>query len=184
MLLDKQQELSPFPSEEDVKHVSDAYAEYYRYSFISEKVIKFRDKNIQEWLDEFAIPEIDGHVSLDELERINYFAINYLEKVNRFNALAKSAYDLIALKYNNAYNQEKVRISNECVKNNKKPPSSEVLESYIINNIEDIYSAYKIAELFSEFWKSMQNKAKSLDGRLTSICMIHNIEKRNTKYEN
>lgn len=160
-----------------------AYAEYDKFSYIAAKVIRFKDKTIEEWLEEVAIPQVDSTMSLDEMERLNLMAINLIEKVNRNYGLAKSAFDLASIKYTAAYQKEKITLMEEAKKAKIKMPSADALDTAVQHNIQDTYLAHKIAELFYEFWKSVQTKVKSFDGRLTSLSMLQNMERRNTKYE-
>lgn len=170
-------------SDPDQTLLADAYATYDRYDFTASKSIRFRGKCIEEWLSETRIPDVGTHLSLDEFQRLNYFAIDFMERVNTFYSYAKSTFDLATLKYQTAYNREKVEVIRVYHEQKIKPPPSEILESIVLHSIEDIYSAYKIADLFCDFWAKQQQKARSLDSRLTSIGIIHSFEKKNIKYE-
>lgn len=167
-------------SEEDF---ASAYAEYDRYAFLALKSIKFKDKSIEEWLEETAIPEVSTNMTLAQLESMNYFAINLIEKVNRNYAQAKSTFDLAAIKYQAAYTTAKIDLIRSYQETKTKIPNAEMVDTLVSAAIKDIYMGHKVAELFCEFWRSLQAKVKSFDARLTSIGMIHNIEKRNVKYE-
>lgn len=169
-------------TEDPVDEIANAYAEYDRFSYIASKSIKFRGKSIDEWLVETAIPEISENISMDEFERVNYLTINLIEKINKNYAYAKSSFDLSNMKYQSAYNKEKIGIIEKCQVNKSKIPNVDLLDSIIINNIKDIFLAFRLSELFHEFWKSVHSKVKSLDGRLTSISMIHNSS-RGAKYD-
>ncbi len=166
----------------DDEDLAFAYAEYDRFSFIAAKVMKFRDKTIEEWMHEIAIPEVDSTMNLDEMGQLNLFAINLIEKVNRNYGYAKSAFDMATIKYSTAFQKEKIRILEE-LRKTKSKASADSIETAVQHNIKDIYLAHKVAELFYEFWKSVQAKVKSFDGRLTSISMISQMERRNVKYE-
>lgn len=170
--------------EENGPDLSFAYFEADRLGFVSSRVIKFRDKTLDEWLDEIAIPEISLSMSMDDMEKSNILAINLIEKVNRNYSYAKSAFDLASLKYETGYQNEKVSILQAYQRENKKFPTSEMLATLAGNNTQDLYAAYKISELFYEFWKTAQQKIKSLDGRLTSISMIYNTERKESKFRN
>ena len=168
---------------EDEQDLAFAYAEYDRFSFIASKVLKFRNKTIEEWLEATAIPTISPDISLDEMEKLNLFAINLIETVNKNYSYAKSSFDLSALKYAGAYQKEKISLIQQCKDAKTKVPNADLLETITVNNIKDIYLAQKIAELFYEFWRGVHAKVKSFDGRLTSISMIHNAERKSSKHE-
>lgn len=176
-------EVKTEPEPSDEEDAAFAYATYDRFSFIASKVLRFRNKTIDEWIQELAIPKTEKNMTLEDMESLNLYAIGLIEKVNSNYAYAKSAFDLSAIKFNTAYHKEKIAILEECKASKIKAPNADNLEAAALYRLKDIDTAHKVAELFYEFWKSMQSKMKSLDGRLTSISMIHNIEKRNTKYE-
>lgn len=170
----KVEEKSPINTEE--LFLSSAQYDYLNH--IVHKSFEFRGKTLTEWSDMIKIPNIENGISMAEIEDLNLFAIKMGDIVNENLGYSKSSYDLAAMNYEMEITKRKAEFIRDSVKNNAKKMASDLIDTLIRDDARDIFMCYKIAELYYEFWKIAASKLKSLDGRLTSLSMLSNYEKK------
>lgn len=164
------------PLKEEELFLSTTQYEYLNH--IAHKSIEFRGKTLTEWAEAIKIPDIDQGISMGQIEDLNLFAIRIGDMINENLAYSKSTYDLAAMNYETEITRRKAEFIREAVKSGAKKTAAETIETLIRDDVRDLFMCFKIAELYYEFWKIAFNKLKSLDGRLTSLSMLSNYEKK------
>lgn len=165
-------------AEDLILDVAEAYPNYDQYNYTVHNLLKFRGKSITEWQQEVRIPPATEVMSLNSIEEYSRIMIGLAETVMHNLAYARSSYDTTKMHYENALNKAKMGIYNKAQEKKARIPAKEALEDIAKATIKDLYVAYKIADMFYEYWKVNYDKIKILDNRLTGLSMIKNVESR------
>lgn len=171
--------------EEVALQLAEGLSDFERHFYISNNGIAFRGKTLEAWSKEVVIPSIDNVRSTEDLERFNHIVLEMTEVIMSNLSYAKSSFDMIRLQYKSRKRSEIYSIvnsyRNQDTSNNRtrsRMPSAEVVRDMAESNISELYTSYKLAELFYEFWKNQYDKLKLVDSRLTSLNILRNVESR------
>lgn len=161
-----------------VDTVTSAFPDYERLSFIANESIMFRHKCLTDWAEESKFPKIDGDLSIDELEQYNIDFITKSDSIMTNLSYARASFELAKLQYSRNLNATKAIILEERRAAGARAPGAEVLEGMARTRIMDDYAAYKLAEMILEFWKTMYDKLRLIDNRLTGMNILRNVESK------
>lgn len=159
--------------------VIDTFAEgfpsFEQYIHFVHSVLQFEGKTLDQWLEEVNMPIIGGQLTIAELEAYNHHYLNTNDKIMRNLGISRATFDAAKMHYENAIVMAKRNIMAEIERSDaqkKKAPSAEALQSMAMSRSIEQYNAYKIAELFYEFWKIQYDRLKLIDNRLESLNIL------------
>ena len=134
--------------------------------------IRFNNQTISSWEEYLKFPAIPDNPTPVEILKINksYIAIN--ETIVSNYAIAKSAYSLASMNYQNALKNSQSLIIDKLQKDNKKIPAMDSVEKMASHSCQKEFYVLKINEIFLDFWKIYYDKIHLLDARLTSISYL------------
>ena len=161
-----------------VEVLSAAMPTYDRTLFVAESSIMFHGKSLSGWIDELNFVSPDEGISVDNLEVLNSDFIRQNEVVMNSLSCARAAFDLSKVSFtlpSNAF-KDSERITRQ--ENGSRMPSLDILDVMAKNHCSDQYTSFKISEIFLEFWKTMYDKLKLIDNRLTGLNILRNVESR------
>jgi hypothetical protein len=142
----------------------------------------FKGKNMIQWAQELALPEIDESLNEQSLHELNRKAIVLIETVYKNISGAKGFYIASKNSYTKKLSTTKYTILKDIEDHNalaaikKKVPSNEALENQAFNKCGTEWQAYTISEIFYEFWTLQVQKIQLFNARLTSLNISKHTE--------
>lgn len=132
--------------------------------------LSFRGKTLSEWESFLVFPPIHASMSIAEISKFNIRYVEVNDCVMSNYAIAKASSALAGSTYQSVLkNKQNAIIENIKNDTTKRMPGIDSIEKMATLNCSNEYHAWKISELFVDFWRIYHDKLSLLDSRLSSI---------------
>lgn len=135
-----------------------------------ENSIMFKNKTLNQWNTELAIPTISvsQDISITQLQMLHMKALNTIETVMSNLAIARGAY--IAAKSNHEANMIRSHKQTRAeIETSGKRPTNEFVQKLCEERCLNTFKKYAMSDLVFNFWQDQSYKLKQLNERLTSL---------------
>lgn len=164
--------------------VAEGVPSYDRFSYAASHALEFEGKNIRVWTDELQLGVPTEDMNISELEYFNQRYIRISELIMAKLGIARMNFGYVNIQYRKAIAESRAIIINEITNSNRtserkvRVPGKEALDDMCKERCSNIWTAYKLAEMWKDFWEDQHEKVKLVSFRLTGMNTIKNIESR------